>query len=198
MGEQTWTPSEVTGAIDDQAPAGAVGSTLLPPEVAVALGLSERRVWVLAAAGELPVVKGTWPPRFRVADIADRARLRAARTEPEGRKAVDRADNDVATVARDINGRAYSQRDEMLTRVAAANLLGVSQATLRLLIASGAIVTVGTPPRLRRSAVDAFIARSRIQPGALSHMDPNAGRRAVDRDPPLTRSGRPDRRYGRR
>jgi len=107
MSEQTSNSSEVMQAIDDQARAGATGSTLAPAEVAEALGLSERRVWALAAAGELPVVRGTWPPRFRVVDIADRARLlAAARTEPASRAAVVRADHDavrVASVARDLN-----------------------------------------------------------------------------------------------
>ncbi len=89
--------------------------------------------------------------------------------------------------------------DEWVDLETAARRLGVAPKLVRRLVDDGELDVRRAPIRIRRSELDACLERCRIAPGALAHLDPNAGKRAdPHRRAPLTRAGRPDRRYGRR
>ncbi len=81
----------------------------------------------------------------------------------------------------------------------AARALGLAPNVMRRVMVTGEFEVRDLPLSIRRSDLALYLERCRIRPGALAHLDPNAGRRAdPNRPAPLTRTGRPDRRYGRR
>ncbi len=165
-------------------------------EVARQLSLAVPKVWSLAASGKLRSARGVWPLRFRRADVESYAAQGSAGrpAPPEG----PRASGSHAVGRHRPSAPGGGGSRETLSVTEAAALLGVGQASLRRYISNGDLGLVGSPPRLRRRDLYALIERCRIEPGQLTHLDPNARRRAADREPPLTQNGNPDRRYGRR
>lgn len=168
-----------------------VDRVLSVEQAAQELGLAADRVWSLAAAGVLRSVPKSWPPRVWVSSVESFASATAEhRPDPDGPR---QPGGDRSPVAPNRGGVTPP-----LSVEAAARLVGLRPAILRRSIANGELPAVGSPPRLQRSDLDAYLDRCRIKPGELSHLDANAKRRAPPREPPLTRDGRPDRRYGRR
>ena len=78
--------------------------------------------------------------------------------------------------------------------------LGLHERAILGLIARGDVPAAGWPQRIRPRDLDEYVARCRIKPGELSHLDANAGRRPPrgNLDAPLTKRGVLDRRFGRR
>jgi len=132
-------------------------------QAAQRLRLAADRVWRLATSGELQPVPGTWPPRFRDQEVeacAGRMAYEAGCRSRNGRLAQDK------TRQPRPQPRAPGD-DQALTLTKAATLLGVGEQALRAFIASGELATVGSPPRIRRRDLDAYVERCRIQPGEL-------------------------------
>ena len=149
-------------------------------------------VWRLSASGELRSAPGHWPPRFRGADVE------AFASRPG--QVLPRAGSRRQGVTRkrpSAPGLRADGADQAMTLAAAARLLGVGRQALQGFLARGELMAVGSPPRIRRRDLDAFVERCQIKPVELDHMDPNVGRRA-NGGARLTRAGLPDRRYGRR
>ncbi|MDQ1443870.1 MAG: Helix-turn-helix domain [Acidimicrobiaceae bacterium] len=171
------------------------GHLLSVEDVGRELGLSVPQVWSLAASGELRSVHGSWPPKFRRVDVESHASpgRRVRRSGPESpRKYV------TLPAGRQSSSVPGAVVPEVLSVEEAAALLGVSPTSLRQYVRNGDLATVGSPPRVSRHDLNAFVERCRITPGQLTHLDPNVRRRSGAQEPPLTQSGRPDRRYGRR
>lgn len=71
---------------------------------------------------------------------------------------------------------------EWLGTKEAARLLGITQRTLYRIMDEGQLPSYqfGRVYRLKRSDVDAFIEASRVQPGTLRHLYPDARKGAED------------------
>ena len=87
-----------------------------------------------------------------------------------------------------------ADHDEWLDVDAAARYLSLPASTIRRLIRHGQLATLRFPVRVRRQELDACLDRCRIKPGDLSYASQGPPRRPGD--PPSTRKGVPDRRYG--
>lgn len=72
---------------------------------------------------------------------------------------------------------------DWLSTADAANSLGITPRTLYRFINSGQLPAYrfGRVIRVKRTDVDAFIESSRIEPGSLDHLSPDAGT-AIDDD----------------
>lgn len=95
-----------------------------------------------------------------------------------------------------ISSRAVSE-DEWIDLESAAHFLGLTPKLMRTVVVEKQLEVRRFPLRIRQSDLQGCLERCRVQPGALAHLDSNATRRADPHRPvPLTRKGRPDRRYG--
>ena len=61
--------------------------------------------------------------------------------------------------------------DDLLDAQAAARYLGLGPNEVNRLIADGTLPASGRPRRIRRSDLDDYVRRSRLQPGQLRHLN---------------------------
>jgi len=78
----------------------------------------------------------------------------------------------------------------------AARYLNLPNRTIRRRISAGDFKAVGSPVRIRRQDLDDYIDQCRIKPGELVHLNDYPGGAARPGEPPITRKGLPDRRFG--
>jgi len=168
------------------------GDRLTIEDAARFLAVSLDDVWRLTVRGELRVVRGSWPPRITRSDLEDLVATTGAAPPPAS---IAYRSPDDPSAKKPVHRTSDTPG---LDHRAVANLLGVSPATSRRLMSNGDLIASGNPPLVSRSEIDAYIARNRIKPGDLDHLDAYAAPRTTARKTPLTRMGRPDRRYGRR
>ena len=89
-------------------------------------------------------------------------------------------------------------KDEWLDAEAAARYFRLPTRLIYAMVREAQLPALQFPVRIRRQDFDACMERFRIKPGDLAHLDANKRRRSDDVEGPVTRSGVPDRRYGRR
>jgi excisionase family DNA binding protein len=91
-----------------------------------------------------------------------------------------------------------ADEDEWLDAEAAARYINLPVRSIYRLIHDGRLEAVRLPVRVRRHELDACLERCRIRPGEVAHLNAYPGGASRVAEPPLTKQGRPDRRYGRR
>ena len=94
--------------------------------------------------------------------------------------------------------RRVADEDEWLDAEAAARYINLPVRSIYRLVHDGRLEAVRFPVRVRRHELDACLERCRIRPGEVAHLNAYPGGASGVAEPPLTKQGRPDRRYGRR
>ena len=93
------------------------------------------------------------------------------------------------------NLRTVGNHEEWLDAEAAGRYLDLPTSVVHRLITDGQLDARSFPVRVRREALDACLERCRIKPGDLPYASRCKGR---GEEPPITKEGKPDRRYGSR
>ncbi len=88
--------------------------------------------------------------------------------------------------------------DEWVDAEAAARYINLPISSIHRLLHEGRLEVVCPPVRVRRQDVEDCAERCQIRPGELTHLNAYPGGASRVAEPPLTKKGRPDRRYGRR
>lgn len=91
-----------------------------------------------------------------------------------------------------------ADEEQWLDTETAGRYLGLPVRTILRLVQAGLLKATDLPMRFRPRDLDACLDGCRIAPGQMAHLNPYPGGAARSGQPPTTRTGRPDRRYGRR
>jgi len=78
----------------------------------------------------------------------------------------------------------------------AGRYLNLPASTIYLLIRDGQLNARLSPVRVCRADLDACLERCRIRAGQVAHLNQYADGASRPGDPPITRTGQPDRRFG--
>jgi excisionase family DNA binding protein len=79
---------------------------------------------------------------------------------------------------------------------AAARYLNFHVNTIYQMVRDGRLPALRFPVRIRQEDLDACLERCRIKPGELRHLNAYASGTHPAGEPPITRRGTPDRRFG--
>jgi excisionase family DNA binding protein len=101
-----------------------------------------------------------------------------------------------ATAGPSVRCRAVAGGDEWLDVEAAARYLGFHVNTIYQMVRDGRLPALRFPVRIRREDLDTCLERCRIKPGELRHLNAYASGAHLSGEPPITRRGAPDRRFG--
>jgi excisionase family DNA binding protein len=95
-----------------------------------------------------------------------------------------------------VRCRAVAGGDEWLDAEAAARYLGFHVNTIYQMVRDGRLPALRFPVRIRPEDLDTCLERCRIKPGELRHLNAYASGAHLSGEPPITRRGAPDRRFG--
>ena len=133
-----------------------------------------------------------WVSTGLVVELID---ARGARPRPTPQPADSRK---AASSALRATVRPVAHEDEWLDAEAAARYINLPLRSIYRLLHEGRLEAVRFAVRVRRHELDACLERCRIRPGEAAHLNAYPGGASRVAEPPLTKQGRPDRRYGRR